>query len=91
MFSNVRPAYRCLPIGSLGGRDKITSEVWLLHTTHDAQHTSGKKIYRAKTPNMQSKTFTHFSELGASASLRESWAFPTALFPIGSLISNMFD
>ena len=25
MFSSVRPAYRCLPIGSLGGRDKITS------------------------------------------------------------------
>ena len=25
MFASVRPAYRCLPIGSLGGRDKITS------------------------------------------------------------------
>jgi hypothetical protein len=25
MFSSVRPAYRCLRTGSLGGRDKITS------------------------------------------------------------------
>jgi hypothetical protein len=25
VFSSVRPAYRCLPIGSLGGRDTITS------------------------------------------------------------------
>jgi hypothetical protein len=47
MFSTVQPAYRCLPIGSLGGRDTITSEV-LPHTTHDARYTSGKKIYRAK-------------------------------------------
>ena len=71
MFSSVRPAYRCLTIGSLGGRAKITSEVCLPHTTHEAQHTSGKKIYRAKhvlsskvegTPSTQSKTFTYFSE-----------------------------
>ena len=48
MFSSRRPAYRSLPIGSLGGRDKITSEVCLPHTTHDAQHTNSKKIYRAK-------------------------------------------
>jgi hypothetical protein len=42
MFSTVRPAHRCLPIGSLGGRrDKITSEVCLPHTTHDARHASG--------------------------------------------------
>ena len=25
MFSRLRPAYRCLPVGSLGGRAKITS------------------------------------------------------------------
>jgi hypothetical protein len=54
MFSSVRPAYRCLPIGSLGGRDKITSEVCLPHTTHDAQHANSKKIYRAKTPSTPS-------------------------------------
>jgi hypothetical protein len=48
MFSSVRPADRCLPIGSLGGRDKITSEVCLPHTITAAQHARSKKIYRAK-------------------------------------------
>jgi len=53
IFSSVRPAYRCLPIGSIGGRDTITSEVGLPCTTHDARHASSKKIYRGKQPAKQ--------------------------------------
>jgi hypothetical protein len=48
MSSSMRPAYRCLPIGFLGGRVKITSEVCLPFITPMPQPASSKKIYRAK-------------------------------------------
>jgi hypothetical protein len=51
----VRPAYRCLPIGSLGGRDKITSEVCLPHTTHDASARAARTFIAPSNPRTNLK------------------------------------